>query len=165
MQVALINDMLTPATPDAPPTAACPRCGHPVDLRQRLGTWFWRHQRGAPASCSGRRDTAPYHQTAASGTVDHGLGENLDDICNILDTMGARGTWILRNSRFVELSFYNVHGERVALPLPDGGLFLVARFPMPDGAPMDIEVRGVGAAPNVQSGPPLGAGGRGSRAR
>ncbi len=60
MKTAHVNDTPTPATPGAPSTADCPRCGHQVRLRQRLGTWFWRHQRGAPLDCPGRNGTAPY---------------------------------------------------------------------------------------------------------
>jgi len=40
---ALVNDQLTPATPDAPAMATCPNCGGHVKLRNRQGTYFWRH--------------------------------------------------------------------------------------------------------------------------
>ena len=54
---ALVDGQLTPATSDiviegdAPSVATCPGCGHPVDLRRRGQTWFWRHQTGAPRDC------------------------------------------------------------------------------------------------------------------
>jgi hypothetical protein len=54
MKEALVNDALIAAHPSAPSVASCPQCGHPVDLRRREGTWFWRHQRGAPLSCPAR---------------------------------------------------------------------------------------------------------------
>ena len=56
MRQALVNDQLTPASPDAPATAVCPGCGHPVDLRRREATWFWRHKTGAPKDCLAKRD-------------------------------------------------------------------------------------------------------------
>ena len=40
---ALVNGQLTSAIPDAPATATCPGCGDQVKLRQRQGTYFWRH--------------------------------------------------------------------------------------------------------------------------
>ncbi len=43
MKHALVNDQLTPATPDAPTMATCPGCGGQVKLRNRQGTCFWRH--------------------------------------------------------------------------------------------------------------------------
>ena len=43
MKHALVDDQLTPATPDAPVMATCPGCGGQVKLRQRQGTYFWRH--------------------------------------------------------------------------------------------------------------------------
>jgi hypothetical protein len=43
MKHALVNGQLTPATPDAPVLATCPNCGDQVKLRNRQGTYFWRH--------------------------------------------------------------------------------------------------------------------------
>ena len=43
MKHALVNDQLTPATPDAPAMATCLNCGGLVKLRNRQGTYFWRH--------------------------------------------------------------------------------------------------------------------------
>jgi hypothetical protein len=40
---ALVNGQLTPATSDAPAMATCPGCGGQVKLRNRQGTYFWRH--------------------------------------------------------------------------------------------------------------------------
>ena len=43
MKHALVNGQLTPATPDGPAMASCPKCGGQVKLRKRRGTYFWRH--------------------------------------------------------------------------------------------------------------------------
>lgn len=43
MKQALVNGQLTLATPDAPMVATCPGCGVQVKLRNRQGTYFWRH--------------------------------------------------------------------------------------------------------------------------
>jgi hypothetical protein len=43
MKHALVNGQLTPATLDAPVMATCPGCGAQVKLRNRQGTYFWRH--------------------------------------------------------------------------------------------------------------------------
>jgi hypothetical protein len=43
MRLALVNDQLTSAAQDAPPTAVCPECGGAVKLRRRQGIYFWRH--------------------------------------------------------------------------------------------------------------------------
>ena len=40
---ALVNGQLTPATPNAPAMTTCPNCGGLVKLRNRQGTYFWRH--------------------------------------------------------------------------------------------------------------------------
>lgn len=47
------------ASEDAPDTATCPYCGHPVTLRKRRSmsgavTYFWRHRSGFGTSCRGR---------------------------------------------------------------------------------------------------------------
>ncbi len=54
MKQALVDGRLVKANPDATPKATCPACDHPVDLRRRLDTWFWRHQAGAPRDCPAR---------------------------------------------------------------------------------------------------------------
>jgi len=43
MKLALVNGQLTPATAYAPAMATCPGCGGQVKLRNRQGTYFWRH--------------------------------------------------------------------------------------------------------------------------
>ena len=43
MRQALVNDRLTSAARDAPLMAMCPDCGGSVKLRNRQGTYFWRH--------------------------------------------------------------------------------------------------------------------------
>lgn len=40
---ALVNGQLTPATSDAPAMATCRGCGGQVKLRNRQGTYTWRH--------------------------------------------------------------------------------------------------------------------------
>lgn len=64
MKRALVNDRLTPATPDAPALAACPRCRSVVKLRRRQGTFFWQHVRLPRGGCRVRRpaDKMPAHK-------------------------------------------------------------------------------------------------------
>jgi hypothetical protein len=71
MKTALINDQLIAANPDAPNTAACPYCRHPVILRQRFGTWYWRHQRGTPADCQARARPVPRTKANPEPPTDH----------------------------------------------------------------------------------------------
>jgi len=52
MKHALVNGQLTPATPDAPAMATCPNCGGPVKLRNRQGTFFWRHVQLPRGGCN-----------------------------------------------------------------------------------------------------------------
>jgi hypothetical protein len=58
MKRALVNSQLIPATPDAPVVATCPNCGGQVKLRNRQGTYFWRHvelpRDGCPPTQSNR---------------------------------------------------------------------------------------------------------------
>jgi hypothetical protein len=57
MKQALVSGHLVTAAPDVivKGNATCPGCGHPVDLRRRGDTYFWRHQAGAPRDCPVRR--------------------------------------------------------------------------------------------------------------
>jgi hypothetical protein len=51
MKNALVNNQLTPASSDAPPSAVCPYCGNIVELRNRSGTFFWRHRQLPIGGC------------------------------------------------------------------------------------------------------------------
>ncbi len=59
MNQALISGHLVTAVPDVviEGEATCPACGHPVDLRRRGDTYFWRHRAGAPRNCPVRQGT------------------------------------------------------------------------------------------------------------
>lgn len=59
MRHALVNGQLTLANPAAPATAACPSCGGPVELRNRQGTYFWRHVQLPRGGCRPQPASAP----------------------------------------------------------------------------------------------------------
>jgi hypothetical protein len=52
MKNAVVKGQLTRAAADAPADARCPDCGEAVELRNRQGTYFWRHVRLVRADCS-----------------------------------------------------------------------------------------------------------------
>lgn len=51
MKTALVNGVEVRAAESAPPEAACPACGDPVELRVIRGIWHYRHRRGAGQGC------------------------------------------------------------------------------------------------------------------
>jgi len=66
MKQALVDGQLTPATPDARPTATCPHCGGVVKLRSRQGTYFWRHVELPRAGCH-----PPKSESVRTGVKNH----------------------------------------------------------------------------------------------
>jgi hypothetical protein len=71
MKRALVGDQLVIATADAPARAICPRCEGVVELRGRLGTWFWRHVALPRGGCRPPLAAAP---DLAQATADAGDG-------------------------------------------------------------------------------------------
>ena len=142
MKEALVNGQPILASPDAPKVATCPACGHLVGLRRREDTWFWRHRQGGPQDCPARGSPNKRKRAMneASHVTDPALAENLAGVCEMLNEIGAKGTWILRGVGDVDVG-YAANGERLTLALADAGLFLVARFPASDGVEAGIESR------------------------
>ena len=52
MKRALFDNQLVQASPSGPQKAICPGCEGVVELRSRLGTFFWRHAKKPLGGCS-----------------------------------------------------------------------------------------------------------------
>jgi hypothetical protein len=59
MKQALVDDQLVVAAAGAPATAICPRCEGVVELRDRQGTYFWRHVKLPQGGCEPQRAAVP----------------------------------------------------------------------------------------------------------
>lgn len=84
--------------------------------------------------------------------TDPALADHLTEIREMLKEIGAEETWILRQAKDATITFTvaddlptELPNARVSLgatlPLPDAGLFLVARFPASDGGEPGAEKR------------------------
>jgi hypothetical protein len=155
MRIALVDDQPTPAGPDgsaelaevAPPVAVCPDCGHPVTLRQRLGTWHslalagsarGRHVHGTPLDCPARFNAHSNEKTADGGLTTAGTGEVVNAVrpFDKLRAVQARDAALVEKLEEVREMLKGVDAERIWILCGvrgvDGGLFLVT-YPDGDG--------------------------------
>lgn len=125
MKEAIVNGQPTPANPNAPKTATCPHCGHPVTLRHRGKNWHWRHQPGAPTTCPARFN--PTRNNTKNQPTSQRTNEQTNPLFHLAPVLAENLQELILISQEIGANVLTLPGTPVTLTLTGPGIIILAQ--------------------------------------